>query len=179
MYETGPPMRWENGSPTIQEDVSFASSMENLSSTHRYVPNDWSLECYTKADISNTSTKRASDLSDPSNTISEGESSNYDFRNVHELAGGLEDWKDIQSQDVDRYGFITQRRASTRAGTPEPQLPTRTSTVSHGNSLLRYIAESRSRFFKLLRILREESVDSVEPFHLQHRPAHQSIPRDH
>lgn len=39
----------------------------------------------------------------------------------HERAGGLEDWEDVEGADVDRYGFISQRRpgSSITAETPE------------------------------------------------------------
>lgn len=33
----------------------------------------------------------------------------------HELAGGIEDWDEVDGQDVDRYGFIVQKRAQSRA----------------------------------------------------------------
>jgi hypothetical protein len=51
-------------------------------------------------------------------------------RNEHEMAGGIEDWEDIQGEDVDRYGFITARKETDRSGTPEPRSPQRMSTVS-------------------------------------------------
>ncbi|CAM1503974.1 Fc.00g015650.m01.CDS01 [Cosmosporella sp. VM-42] len=35
-----------------------------------------------------------------------------------ELAGGLEDWEDIDSADIDRYGFINLPRPVSRVGTP-------------------------------------------------------------
>jgi hypothetical protein len=40
----------------------------------------------------------------------------------YERAGGLEDWEDVEGGDVDRYGFINQRRpgSATTAETPEP-----------------------------------------------------------
>lgn len=39
----------------------------------------------------------------------------------YERAGGLEDWEDVEGADVDRYGFISQRRpgSSNTAETPE------------------------------------------------------------
>lgn len=46
----------------------------------------------------------------------------------HELAGGIEDWEDINGRDVDRYGFISLHRGSSRSGTPEPGPPQRVST---------------------------------------------------
>lgn len=35
-------------------------------------------------------------------------------RDENELAGGIEDWNDVEGQDVDRYGFIDQKRISSR-----------------------------------------------------------------
>ncbi|KAJ8058098.1 hypothetical protein OCU04_012957 [Sclerotinia nivalis] len=49
-------------------------------------------------------------------------------RRPAELAGGIEDWEDVNGNDVDRYGFISQRTTS-RPGTPEPKPPQRVSTV--------------------------------------------------
>jgi len=50
-------------------------------------------------------------------------------RNEHELAGGIEDWEDVNGHDVDRYGFISLDRKQSRPGTPEPKPPQRVSTV--------------------------------------------------
>ncbi|KAI9870436.1 MAG: hypothetical protein M1830_004256 [Pleopsidium flavum] len=58
-------------------------------------------------------------------------------REQNELAGGIEDWEDIHSGDVDRYGFIVPRRlpsqcASMNSGhpkSPEPQRVQRVSTL--------------------------------------------------
>ena len=37
-----------------------------------------------------------------------------------ELAGGIEDWDDIEGRDVDRYGFINPKRVISRPSTAEP-----------------------------------------------------------
>jgi hypothetical protein len=50
-------------------------------------------------------------------------------RKEHELAGGIEDWEDVNGHDVDRYGFINLQRKVSRPGTPEPRPPQRVSTV--------------------------------------------------
>jgi len=55
--------------------------------------------------------------------------SSMSFRRESELAGGVEDWEDINGKDVDRYGFISMGRTSSRPGTPEPRPPQRVSTV--------------------------------------------------
>jgi hypothetical protein len=47
----------------------------------------------------------------------------------HELAGGIEDWEDVQGAEVDRYGFISLRKDPSRSGTPEPKPPQRVSTA--------------------------------------------------
>ncbi|TKA30470.1 hypothetical protein B0A50_02698 [Salinomyces thailandicus] len=38
-------------------------------------------------------------------------------REPHEYAGGIEDWADVNGQDVDRYGFISMRKISSRPST--------------------------------------------------------------
>ncbi|MCJ1314245.1 hypothetical protein MMC25_007925 [Agyrium rufum] len=56
-------------------------------------------------------------------------------REKHELAGGIEDWENIDNEDVDRYGFIIQRRqhssnsAAKRGASPEPPRLQRVSTL--------------------------------------------------
>lgn len=60
-------------------------------------------------------------------------------RDENELAGGIEDWEDINCADVDRYGFIVQRRLpsqgssinSPQATSPEPLKIQRVSTSLH------------------------------------------------
>ena len=47
----------------------------------------------------------------------------------HELAGGIEDWEDVNGGQVDRYGFICPRKDPSRSGTPEPRPPQRVSTA--------------------------------------------------
>ncbi|KAK2768183.1 hypothetical protein FQN54_000035 [Arachnomyces sp. PD_36] len=43
------------------------------------------------------------------------------IRKEGELAGGLEDWKDVEGGDVDRYGFIIPRRPTGDSDGHEPQ----------------------------------------------------------
>ena len=58
-------------------------------------------------------------------------------REENELAGGIEDWEDLNGGDVDRYGFIVQRRLPShgssanplRANTPENPRLQRVSTL--------------------------------------------------
>lgn len=65
--------------------------------------------------------KHESIYSDISSTIPpERPGSVLSIRNEHELAGGIEDWEDIEVENVDRYGFIERRSSLT--GTPEPRI---------------------------------------------------------
>lgn len=58
-------------------------------------------------------------------------------REANELAGGIEDWEDLNGGDVDRYGFIVQRKPSSQASSlksnqarsPEPPRIQRMSTL--------------------------------------------------
>lgn len=58
-------------------------------------------------------------------------------RDDHELAGGIEDWEDLNGGDVDRYGFIVPRKLSSqtpsinssRAKSPDPPRIQRVSTL--------------------------------------------------
>ncbi|KAL2069810.1 hypothetical protein VTL71DRAFT_14489 [Oculimacula yallundae] len=63
------------------------------------------------------------------NSASPRPESSVSTRQKHELAGGIEDWEDVDGNDVDRYGFIDMRRKNSRPGTPEPRPPQRVSTV--------------------------------------------------
>lgn len=48
------------------------------------------------------------------------------IRDENELAGGIEDWEDIDGADVDRYGFIIQRRLPSQGSSttsPQPTSP--------------------------------------------------------
>ncbi|KAL7941700.1 rab-GTPase-TBC domain-containing protein [Trichoderma barbatum] len=52
----------------------------------------------------------------PRSVRSTSSSVHLDYRRDTELAGGLEDWEDVDGASVDRYGFITAPRS--RLGTP-------------------------------------------------------------
>ena len=72
---------------------------------------------------------------DRSMTLDKGRESMLE-REKNELAGGIEDWENLNGGDVDRYGFIVQRRLpsqgslqnSSRTLSPEPQRIQRVST---------------------------------------------------
>ncbi|KAM0251111.1 hypothetical protein ACHAQJ_008317 [Trichoderma viride] len=54
----------------------------------------------------------------PRSVRSTSSSVHFDYRRETELAGGLEDWEDIDGASVDRYGFIAAPRPRSRLGTP-------------------------------------------------------------
>ena len=70
-------------------------------------------------------------------TTNTGNRSSVIVREANELAGGIEDWEDLNGGDVDRYGFIIPRKASSpasslssnRANSPEPARIQRMTTV--------------------------------------------------
>ncbi|KAI1617225.1 rab-GTPase-TBC domain-containing protein [Exophiala viscosa] len=67
----------------------------------------------------------------PSMTASASQTHMVSDREENELAGGLEDWKDIDNADVDRYGFIVARAPTgpvDGANDSRPQRLTRMST---------------------------------------------------
>lgn len=67
----------------------------------------------------------------PSMAASASHSSLLPEREENELAGGLEDWKDVDNADVDRYGFILARAPTSvvdGADESKPQRLTRVST---------------------------------------------------
>lgn len=59
------------------------------------------------------------------------------IREANELAGGIEDWEDLNAGDIDRYGFIVPRKPSSQASSinsnqarwPEPPRIQRMSTL--------------------------------------------------
>lgn len=55
-------------------------------------------------------------------------------RSEHELAGGVEDWEDVEGGQVDRYGFISPRRPTSTVGSSEGRLSPH--TPRKGRSLL-------------------------------------------
>ncbi|KAL9114184.1 MAG: hypothetical protein Q9227_001956 [Pyrenula ochraceoflavens] len=87
-------------------------------------PNDTIVEepALNENDHNAVSLSRATSVSDlPSNTSVNGRSPNrrrasFIAREENELAGGVEDWKDVENEDVDRYGFIVPRNRSPEAG---------------------------------------------------------------
>lgn len=64
------------------------------------------------------------------------------IREENELAGGIEDWDNLEGQEVDRYGFIVPAKSGydsanssvRRAISPEPNAPHRVSTILHNIS---------------------------------------------
>ena len=73
----------------------------------------------------------------PTTSLSNGDRS--EVRNQTEAAGGIEDWENLNGDDVDRYGFIVPRKLLSRGSsgkrsqvaTAEPQKIQRVSTALH------------------------------------------------
>lgn len=94
---------------------SHSSLIDNYSFTGSpdLLPDSPSIRTATHLETSSLTNRRASSI-----------------RREHELAGGIEDWEDVHGEDVDRYGFITKRKAGARGETPDARAPQRVSTVS-------------------------------------------------
>ncbi|KAE8452453.1 hypothetical protein EG329_000355 [Mollisiaceae sp. DMI_Dod_QoI] len=102
MYEQGAPTEWEAG--------KYSSLAQKANGPAQ------------------TEDSERSDFLAPPTTPFERSESVLSIRSEHELAGGIEDWEDVEGSDVDRYGFIDLRRKVSRPGTPEPKIH-RVSTV--------------------------------------------------
>ncbi|TVY40948.1 TBC domain-containing protein [Lachnellula subtilissima] len=114
MYEQGSSLNWQEGKYSgnaelnIQEENPLEETPPTNTSNGLLSPN-----------INDSFERPVSVLSTRSRNSEKKE---------HELAGGIEDWEDVDGNCVDRYGFIEMRRNS-RPGTPEPRPPQRVSTV--------------------------------------------------
>ncbi|KAL8775512.1 MAG: hypothetical protein Q9209_000008 [Squamulea sp. 1 TL-2023] len=88
-----------------------------------------------RSDVLGHSIEPANDLKEGSR-FSSGTSRRISLllKDEKELAGGIEDWEDVNNGDVDRYGFILPRQASTdsslKFGGPRSQDPPRLLRVS-------------------------------------------------
>lgn len=99
-----------------------------------------------KSPMNASETAASTNGSDPSLTkltqksitnLSKDDKSNIRFET--EAAGGIEDWENLNGDDVDRYGFIVPRKLPSRgssgqhsqSATPEPQRIQRVSTALH------------------------------------------------
>jgi hypothetical protein len=113
MYEIGQSTDWRNGR------VSTIGNHNSL---------DEEEETIDEPEVVDGTQSYLSPKLRPDSSFSLGRSSVV--KTEYELAGGIEDWKDVEGGDVDRYGFIVlQRDTTNRSSTPEPRPPQRVSTV--------------------------------------------------
>ncbi|TVY56023.1 TBC domain-containing protein, partial [Lachnellula suecica] len=121
MYEQGTDFDWQDGKFSANPDLNIQE--ENPS--EETLPT----KCI-RASWANGSSTNTNGLLSPPVTGSVNRPSSVlstrSEKKEHEMAGGIEDWEDIDGNDVDRYGFINMRP---RPGTPEPRPPQRVSTV--------------------------------------------------
>jgi hypothetical protein len=84
-------------------------------------------------------------------------------RRTFELAGGIEDWEDVQGEDVDRYGFIAPRRPITPASAPPGTFdsPIHFSPRRNRNVLTRKGSGLQSSFLGVRRPSRKTSARSL------------------
>ncbi|KAK0705275.1 rab-GTPase-TBC domain-containing protein [Lasiosphaeris hirsuta] len=123
LYESGDSLSWQDGGrisfcerlePT--EEVP-SDEEENVVSPRRPNP---------RSDILSTSDlnpMHTPPITTPRSVSSLSLRRDSQVRKDYERAGGLEDWEDVNGADVDRYGFINQRRPVSRPETPDPRPP--------------------------------------------------------
>ncbi len=123
MYEQGAGLDWENGKYAVM--TKSANSEEPLMEEELKMYVLWEPFLPTSTDWS-----RSNGHLRPNRLVApERPGTELSVRQEHELAGGIEDWKDVNGHDVDRYGFINLQRKPSRPGTPEPRPPQRVSTL--------------------------------------------------
>lgn len=63
----------------------------------------------------------------------------------NELAGGIEDWEDIDGGDVDRYGFIVQRKLASQRSSVHSTMPEPTPRIQRMSTSLQIASETPRR----------------------------------
>ncbi|KAK2041163.1 TBC domain-containing protein [Colletotrichum somersetense] len=123
LYESGEGLRWEDGGRP--SDVG-----EHLDATAEYPTEEFENDPVAELQPHAWGTPRSGS----------SYSQRPETRSGHEVAGGLEDWEDLEGQEVDRYGFISPRKAVPRDGTltgsrPSQHLPRKRSGLSKRDML--------------------------------------------
>ncbi|KAK3320894.1 hypothetical protein B0T19DRAFT_403502 [Cercophora scortea] len=116
LYESGDVLNWQDGR------VSFCERLEPTeevpSDEEENVVSSLPLNPPSNPPSSDRRTTRTPTIATPRSVSSLSPRDSL-VRREYERAGGLEDWEDVEGADVDRYGFISQRRPGSRSGTPE------------------------------------------------------------
>ncbi|KAK1971381.1 TBC domain-containing protein [Colletotrichum sublineola] len=99
LYESGEDLRWEDGGRPL--DVGG-----HLDATAEYPTEESENDPVAELQPHAWGTPRSGSFY----------SQKLETRSGHEVAGGLEDWEDLEGQEVDRYGFISPRKADSRGG---------------------------------------------------------------
>ncbi|PHH70714.1 hypothetical protein CDD83_5361 [Cordyceps sp. RAO-2017] len=103
LYETGDGINWEDG--------ARHSFCERLEPTPEVPAEEAALDPAAAA-------QSASHFATPRSASFYSQPPDSAARRETELAGGLEDWEDVDGADVDRYGFISAPRPASRISTP-------------------------------------------------------------
>ncbi|KAF1985850.1 hypothetical protein K402DRAFT_315324, partial [Aulographum hederae CBS 113979] len=81
----------------------------------------------------------------PSFTAGQHESINIIKRQPFEIAGGIEDWQDVEGGGVDRYGFILPKRLESRGSATGSNIPAEASASHRMSSSLQIVPENPRR----------------------------------
>ncbi|KAK4111235.1 RabGAP/TBC [Canariomyces notabilis] len=120
LYESGDDLMWEDGAP-----VSFAERLaptqevpseeeENVVSCRQSDPPSGPPSTLPPGDHLTSLTRALAITPRSANSLSPQRDSQV--RREYECAGGIEDWEDLEGASVDRYGFISNKRPVSRAG---------------------------------------------------------------
>ncbi|KAH8899568.1 RabGAP/TBC [Thozetella sp. PMI_491] len=111
LYEFGEGVNWQDGAPGL-------SLGERLEPTEE-VPSDEEENVVSSSDRPSNDQLTPMPASNTPRSASSLSLQRDSQRGEHELAGGFEDWEDVEGADVDRYGFIRQTRPASSAESPE------------------------------------------------------------
>ncbi|PKS12131.1 hypothetical protein jhhlp_001429 [Lomentospora prolificans] len=102
LYEAGDAFNWELGAPPSSTGERLAPTPEDPVEKDKHDTHEAEAEQSAQPPAQPTST--SADSSAPPHDL---------VRREYELAGGAEDWHDVDGADVDRYGFIRPHRLNT------------------------------------------------------------------
>ncbi|EXF73467.1 TBC domain-containing protein [Colletotrichum fioriniae PJ7] len=126
LYESGEGLRWEDGARPSDVGERLNSTAETPTEEVENDPYGFLLPGLVPNQYANVCRLcSVAELQPPVwGTPRSGSSYSQrpETRSEYEVAGGLEDWEDLEGYDIDRYGFISPRKPEKSNGTPaEPR----------------------------------------------------------
>ncbi|KAL5606672.1 hypothetical protein BROUX41_003068 [Berkeleyomyces rouxiae] len=116
LYEGGDSVCWEDGHQGSNDGNGPSSRLES-SVAERLEPMPEAPEEANSQQVTRNKPINDAHLGE-TRSMSPSQRDSHRIRQEFELAGGLEDWQNVDSEDVDRYGFINPRNPDSRISTP-------------------------------------------------------------